>query len=217
MAFTGVRNCGCTRPKNRGRSPCSASANRLREPESAWPMLLPVVESTAPSVRSAAPAPPMKSVAASASGVLEAARPGSVPSATTCTRVITIVTITMVMIRANGTARLGSRASPAGTGNDLVAAEGEDEQEAGGRELGERRRLLRHEQGRIDEEDPDRDKREERQQLPDRQHVQHQAALADASDIDGGNHHDDDRDETGAAPSARRAPGGRTPAPLPGR
>ena len=79
-------------------------------------MLLPVVESTAPSVSSAAPVPPMKSTAASASGVRDAARPGSVPSATICTSVIRIVTMTIVMIRANGTARLGSRASPAGTG-----------------------------------------------------------------------------------------------------
>ena len=68
-------------------SPCSASANRLREPESAWPMLLPSVESTAPSVIIAAPAAPMNSAEASASGVFDAASPGSVPSATTCASV----------------------------------------------------------------------------------------------------------------------------------
>ena len=37
IAFTGVRNAGCTRPKNGGRSPCSASANRLREPDKRLP------------------------------------------------------------------------------------------------------------------------------------------------------------------------------------
>jgi hypothetical protein len=37
--------------------------------------------------------------------------------------------------------------------------------------------------------------RDERQQLADGEHVQHQAALADAPDIDGGNREDDERDE----------------------
>ena len=58
----------------------------------------------------------MNSSDASASGVLEAARSGSVPIATTCASVITIVTIMIVMISANGTAARGSLASPAGTG-----------------------------------------------------------------------------------------------------
>src|SRR6476620_1954162 len=35
IAFDGVLNVGCTRPKKRGRSPCSASANRFRDPDSA--------------------------------------------------------------------------------------------------------------------------------------------------------------------------------------
>ena len=53
---------------------------------------------------------------ASASGVREVARPGSVPSATICARVRTMVTTTTVMISANGTVRCGSFDSPAGTG-----------------------------------------------------------------------------------------------------
>ncbi len=48
--------------------------------------------------------------------------------------------MTIVMISANGTARRGSRASPAGTGIDLVAAERKDQQQAGRREIRERRR-----------------------------------------------------------------------------
>ena len=41
---------------------------------------------------------------------------GSVPSATTCASVRTMVTTMIVMMSANGTARCGSFASPAGTG-----------------------------------------------------------------------------------------------------
>ena len=79
-------------------------------------MLLPLVEQIAPKVMSAAPAPPRKSDAASASGVFDDVSDGSVPSATTCESVITAAAITIVMTSANGTARRGSRASPAGTG-----------------------------------------------------------------------------------------------------
>ncbi len=116
MALIGVRYVGWTRPKNGGRSPCSASAKRLRDPDNACPMLLPEVEKTAPSVNIAAPAVPRNTAAASASGVFDWASPGSVPSATTCAIVITIVTMTIVMMSANGTVRRGSRVSPATTG-----------------------------------------------------------------------------------------------------
>ena len=53
---------------------------------------------------------------ASASGVFEEASAGSVPSATTCASVVISVTMTMVMMRANGTSRRGLRVSPAITG-----------------------------------------------------------------------------------------------------
>src|SRR6185295_14626076 len=69
IATTGVPNRGLTFAKIRGTSPFSASANRLRDPESACPMLFPSVERTAPSVMSAAPPAPRKITDASASGV----------------------------------------------------------------------------------------------------------------------------------------------------
>ena len=102
--------------EERGRSPCSASAKRLRVPDNAWPMLLPDVDtsrrrSSAPRRRRPGRQPPR-----SASGVCEAAQAGSVPSATTCTSVMIAVTMAIVMISANGTARRGSFASPADTG-----------------------------------------------------------------------------------------------------
>ena len=89
-------------------------------------MLLPEVENTAPSVNIAAPATPMNSAAASASGVFDCASPGNVPSATTCTNVITIVTMTIVMISANGTSRRGIACFTRDHRDHLVAAERED-------------------------------------------------------------------------------------------
>ncbi len=53
---------------------------------------------------------------ASASGVFDAVRDGSVPSATICTSVKMSVTMTIVMISANGTSRRGFLDSPAGSG-----------------------------------------------------------------------------------------------------
>ena len=72
-------------PEDPGRSPCSASANRLRDPDSAWPMLLPVIETAAPVVMMSAPLAPRYSTAASASGVFDDASPGKVPTALICT------------------------------------------------------------------------------------------------------------------------------------
>src|SRR5260221_1488137 len=117
IAMIGVTNFGLTLAKTRGTSPFSASANKLREPDSAWPILFPSVESTAPSVMTAAPVAPIMRAEASASGVFDAARSGSVASATTCASVRTTVTTTMVMTSAKGTVRCGSRDSPAGTGS----------------------------------------------------------------------------------------------------
>ena len=88
----------------------------MREPDNTCPALLPVIEITEPTTIISAPPAPMKSSAASASGVADAARFGSVPTATTCASVMTIVTTTMVMTSANGTWRRGLLASPAGTG-----------------------------------------------------------------------------------------------------
>ena len=143
----------------------------------------------------------MKSIAASASGVLDAARPGSVPSATICTSVNRIVTMMIVMISANGTARLGSRASPAGTGTTSYPPNAKIRSSPVADSCGERWRLVRDEQRRVDEEDPDDHEGDEREQLPHRQHVQYQAALLDPLDVDGGNRDDDRRDEGGARPA----------------
>ena len=78
-------------------------------------MLLPVIDSTAPTLTTSAPSAPMKTVAPSASGVRVAARSGSKPVATTEVSDMTAVTVTIVMTNANGTSRLGFAASPAGT------------------------------------------------------------------------------------------------------
>src|SRR5258708_33150006 len=86
-------------------------------------MLFPSVDRTAPIVITAAPVAPIIRAAASASGVFEAARLGSVPSATIWASVRTAVTTTIVVIKANGTARRGSLASPAGKGATLDAPE----------------------------------------------------------------------------------------------
>src|SRR5262245_8000150 len=94
----------------------SPSANKLRDPDRAPPTLLPVIDTAPPTVIIHAPHAPRKSSDASASGVLDAASDGSVPSATICASVITVATIAIVINIANGTARVGSRASPAGTG-----------------------------------------------------------------------------------------------------
>ena len=101
--------------KNRGNSPFSASANSMREPVSTPPRLLPVIETTEPALMSNAPAAPMNSNEASASGVFDAARLGSVPIATICASVMMAVTAMIVATKANGTCRRGSVASPAGT------------------------------------------------------------------------------------------------------
>ena len=78
--------------------------------------------------------------------------------------------------------------------NDFVAAEREDQQQPGRRELREATATrLRHEPRRIDAEQPDDDEIDERQQLADRQHVDDEAALADAADVDRGDRDDDER------------------------
>src|SRR3954447_13761957 len=79
IAIAGVRKRACTRPNRSGTSPFSASANRLRDPDSAWPMLLPDIEMAAPAVIISAPHDPRKRADASASGVFDAASAGRVP------------------------------------------------------------------------------------------------------------------------------------------
>ena len=115
-ALAGVRKRGWMRPKNAGSSPCSASANSIRDPLNTWPALLPVIEITEPTPTSSAPIDPSNTAAASAIGVLCAGRSGSRPCATTCASVITPITARIVRTSANGTCRRGSTASPAGTG-----------------------------------------------------------------------------------------------------
>ena len=78
-------------------------------------MLLPSIEMTEPALMSNAPAVPMNSSEASASGVFAAARSGSVPIATSCTSTMMAVTATIVAMKANGKCRRGFVASPAGT------------------------------------------------------------------------------------------------------
>ena len=62
-----------------------------------------------------APAVPMNSSEASASGVFADASSGSVPIATNCTSTMIAVTATIVAMKANGKCRRGFVASPAGT------------------------------------------------------------------------------------------------------
>src|SRR5687768_851954 len=116
IALDGVRKREWILPNQGGRSPCSASANRLRDPDSACPMLLPDVDNTAPMVIINAPAAPMNVAAESASGVFDWAMPGSVPNATTWVSRVMAATMMMVMIRAKGMALRGSLVSPPRTG-----------------------------------------------------------------------------------------------------
>ena len=116
MALAGVRNVGWIFPRKRGSLPFSASANSIRDPVSTWPAQLPDIETTEPIPIIKAPPAPMKRSDASASGVDDSARFGSVPLATIWASVMTVVTITIVPTSANGTWLRGSLASPAGTG-----------------------------------------------------------------------------------------------------
>lgn len=115
IATWGVRYTGWTLANTGGRSPCSASANTDREPESSWPMLLPVIETTEPTLTSSPPNAPMMSADASAIGVLLAPTSGSRPAATVAASVITAATMRITATNANGTSRRGFDASPAGT------------------------------------------------------------------------------------------------------
>jgi hypothetical protein len=84
IATYGVRNLGCTRPRADGICPCSAIAIRMRGEASMIACEAPRVDMAAPSVMTA-DAPGAKLAAASASGPVDAARAGRVPTQTYCT------------------------------------------------------------------------------------------------------------------------------------
>ena len=103
-----AENSAAARHSRPGRRACaSRSAPRRR--------LLPVIETTDPALMTSAPAPPMNSSDASASGVFDAGKSGSVPRATICASVMTAVTARIVATNANGRCLRGLLASPAGT------------------------------------------------------------------------------------------------------
>ena len=92
-----------------------ASAKMVRDPFSNWPMLLPVIETTAPIEIIAAPPAPRNSAAPSASGVRVAATSASTPVATSEVSDITIDTMIRQATNAKGTSLRGLDASPAST------------------------------------------------------------------------------------------------------
>ena len=101
----------------------------MREPVSTPPRLLPVIDATDPALMISAPAAPTKSIDASASGVFDDSRFGSVPSVTICAIVMIAVTVRIVATNANGRCLQRSAASPAGHADDVVAAERENQEE----------------------------------------------------------------------------------------
>lgn len=78
-------------------------------------MLLPVIDTTEPTLTSSPPKAPITSAEASAIGVRVAVRSGNRPAATAAASVITPEAIRMVAMNANGTSFFGFDASPAGT------------------------------------------------------------------------------------------------------
>ena len=121
---------GDLRRRTRGRSPCSASANRLREPDSACPMLLPERrEHRAERDHRGAGRAHEQRGGASASGVFDAASPAACRAPRPASSVMIAVTTTIVMISANGTSRRGSLRLARRNRNDFVAAEREDQQQ----------------------------------------------------------------------------------------
>ena len=79
-------------------------------------LLVPRIETAAPTVSTSASHMPPKRAEASASGVLDSASPGNVPSATHCTATYVAVTIAIMVSIANGTSRCGLRYSAAAAG-----------------------------------------------------------------------------------------------------
>src|SRR5690606_14583091 len=115
IATSGVRCRACVCANTAGSWPSRAIANSSRGAASTSPLSVPLIEMSAPTTITAAPKLPAKACAASASGRLESASPGKVPTLTNCTPTYT-GTITASATRiANGRLRRGSRTSPAGT------------------------------------------------------------------------------------------------------
>ena len=115
-------------------------------------MLLPEADTVAPKIISAAPPAPMKTAAALTTGVVDAARSGSVPSATTWASVMIAVTQAMVTISAKGTARRGSARLAGHDRDDFVAAEAENQQQPARRRTAQRQRLIDRQPRWIDRE-----------------------------------------------------------------
>ena len=88
----------------------------MRDPESAWPTLLPVIDTAAPAVIISAPQPPMNTNAASASGVLDEASAGKRPERDDLHERHDDRDDDDRRDHRERHGRFGSRASPAGTG-----------------------------------------------------------------------------------------------------
>ena len=101
----------------------------MREPVSTPPRLLPVIDATDPALMTSAPAAPTKSIDASASGVFDNGRFGSVPSATICAIVMTAVTIRIVRDERERQVLARIRGLTCRHADDVVAAERENQQE----------------------------------------------------------------------------------------
>ena len=188
------------RPARRARRGCGCRT-------SACPMLLPDVDTVAPKVISAAPPAPMKTAAALTSGVEDEARSGSVPSATTCASVMIAGhdhdrhdqrerhrAPRVPRLRRPRPGRPRSRRTPKISSSPLA--------EIAAQASAADRSPAATDRSRTD---PTTMKTSSGTSLPIRQHVDHDAALADAANVDGGNRDDDQRDHAGAAPSAVRA------------
>ena len=180
-AVTGVRNRGCTRPKKAG---CRRARRARRDcgcRTRPAPCYCP--KPTSSHQKSSAPRLPMKTAAALTTGVENEARSGSVPSATTCASVMIAATHAMVTISAKGTARRGPasrRPRPGRPRNrrtrKSTAARSPLRRSGSAAD--------RSPAGWIDREQPDGNEHQQRHQLSDRQHVDHDAALADAANVD---------------------------------
>ncbi len=90
-----------------------------------------------------------------------------------------------------------------GNRNGLIAAIGEDQQQCRSRQLARARRRRVTEKTRLNVEQAHRDEDDQRRQLSDGQHIDHEAALTDAADVDQRDRCDHQRDQNGARCACR--------------
>ena len=173
MALTGVRNCGWTQPKNAREVALLGEREEVAGPGKRLPHVVAGgrEHGAERDHRGSSPrpgrAPPRRPA-----GFFDAASAGSVPSATICTSVITIVDDDDGHDEGERDGPLRIPGFAGGNGYDLVAAEGKDQQQPARRELGERRRALRYRAAASRRRTvPTTMKTRQRQQLADRQHV----------------------------------------------